>query len=336
VAVVFSHGAVTQINGLASSPSQARGINNLGQIVGTAGSYAFLYRDGSSVDLNTLVDLPRGSTLVAADAINDSGVIAGTMVVGGYDRHAVILTPLTPTVPTISRNPEPQSVVDGSTATFFVVANGIPLPTFQWQRSTDGGATWVALSDDGTHSGVGTPLLSVATTAPALDGYQFRAIATNTAGAATSASASLRVTATTVAPTITTQPSNVVAAITDDATLGVVASGTTPLSYQWFRGGVAIPTAIHETLSISTVQAAHAGSYTVTVSNSAGSVTSAPVFLGVMSLTPEALQFGSERSGPGGPVTVVSQAQSVAVSFNGVAPAWTATTDQPWIQIEPA
>ncbi len=63
--------------------SQGVAINNLGQIVGTAGSsptdftgHAFLYSGGIMVDLNSVtVGLPSGVTLLGGMSINDVGQI---------------------------------------------------------------------------------------------------------------------------------------------------------------------------------------------------------------------------------------------------------------------
>jgi hypothetical protein len=250
--------------------------------------------------------------------------------------HAVVLIPVTPSAPWIGRDPESQRVVSGSGVNFLAVANGIPLPTYQWQRSIDGGTTWTAVIDGGSFTGSGTRLLTVTNTSALQDGERYRAVASNAAGTITSAAAQLNVSASAVAPTIVTPPSGAVATKNGDLTLTVLAAGTVPLSYQWYRDGVAIPAGTNARLSINTVQAAHAGHYSVTISNSAGSVTSAAVSVGVMSVTPETLQFGAERAGANGPVTVVSPAQTVTLTFNTAAPPWTATADQPWVLIAPA
>jgi hypothetical protein len=72
------------------------------------------------------------------------------------------------------------------------------------------------------------------------------------------------------APVVTTHPSsNPAVCVGDGHTMIVVATGTAPLSYQWKLGGVDIS---GETTDIYTATAA--GSYTVTVTNACGSVTS--------------------------------------------------------------
>jgi hypothetical protein len=77
------------------------------------------------------------------------------------------------------------------------------------------------------------------------------------------------------APSIYFQPTDQTAGVGLQATFTVTAFGTGPLSYQWYSGGVAIPGATSYAYTIPEVEQALVGSYTVVVSNSAGSVTSA-------------------------------------------------------------
>jgi hypothetical protein len=77
-----------------------------------------------------------------------------------------------------------------------------------------------------------------------------------------------------VAPTITSQPVNQTVAAGSSATLTVTATGTPAPTYQWRRDNVAISGATNATLALGNVTAANAGSYTVVVTNAAGSVTS--------------------------------------------------------------
>jgi hypothetical protein len=66
------------------------------------------------------------------------------------------------------------------------------------------------------------------------------------------------------------------------ATFTVGAGGTPPFTYQWRRGTTAILGATNSTLSLTNVQSADQGSYSVVVSNSAGSATSDPASLTVL------------------------------------------------------
>jgi hypothetical protein len=101
----------------------------------------------------------------------------------------------------------------------------------------------------------------------------------------TSAGATLTVNSVTVAPTITTQPASQTVNAGANVSFTVVASGTAPLSYQWQKNGTSISDATSATLTLSSVTTDSAGSYTVRVSNTAGSVTSAAATLTVQSST---------------------------------------------------
>ena len=95
----------------------------------------------------------------------------------------------TPTVSAaITGQPADQSVVVGSTATFTVVATDAS--TYQWQVSSDSGTTYTDVA--------GATAASYTTAATALgdSGRQYRAVAANSVGAATSNAATLLVTST--------------------------------------------------------------------------------------------------------------------------------------------
>ncbi|WP_217134938.1 RCC1 domain-containing protein [Leucobacter chinensis] len=108
---------------------------------------------------------------------------------GGFTYEA----PATP--PTIT-DPSDQRVREGDLATFDVVVTGTPTPTVTWQVSRDGGKTWeesfevagATVSESGLAIEVSGNL--------SFDGYEFRAIATNSEASVESAAATLRVDAT--------------------------------------------------------------------------------------------------------------------------------------------
>ena len=66
-----------------------------------------------------------------------------------------------------------------------------------------------------------------------------------------------------------------------NVTFTVAATGTAPLSFQWRKGGTPIGGATGTSYSLSNVQAADAGTYTVVVTNAAGSATSGNAVLTV-------------------------------------------------------
>jgi hypothetical protein len=75
------------------------------------------------------------------------------------------------------------------------------------------------------------------------------------------------------APSISTQPAPLSVAVGATATLSVTATGSNPLTYQWLRGTTAIGGATNASYTLTSVAASDAGNYAVTITNSAGSVT---------------------------------------------------------------
>jgi Immunoglobulin I-set domain len=93
-----------------------------------------------------------------------------------------------PVAPYITSQPANQAVTAGQTATFTAAATGSPMPTVQWQVSTDGGVTFSNLS------GATSTTVSF-TTAVSQNGNKYRAVFANTAGSVTSNAATLTVNA---------------------------------------------------------------------------------------------------------------------------------------------
>lgn len=166
------------------------------------------------------------------------------------------------TPPAITTQPVAQTGPIGGSATFTVVATGTTPISYQWLK--DGTAVAGATSASLT-------LGNLATTSAGL----YSVVITNATGTITSANAALTVTpAPAGAPVITTQPVAQTVAAGADVTLTVVATSTTAVTYQWIKDGVALAGATGATLTLGAAQPAAAGSYTVTVTNAAGSVTS--------------------------------------------------------------
>jgi hypothetical protein len=89
-------------------------------------------------------------------------------------------------------------------------------------------------------------------------------------------------TPTATAPVITTQPMSQTLTAGRPATFTVVATGTTPLTYQWKKNGALISGATASSYSTGPTTASDNGvAFTVTVSNSAGATTSSPATLTV-------------------------------------------------------
>ena len=90
-----------------------------------------------------------------------------------------------------------------------------------------------------------------------------------------------------VAPSITSQPQSQAVTAPSPATFSVTATGTDPLAYQWSKNGTAISAATAATYTTpATTTDDNNGRFTVTVSNSAGSVTSSAAILTVQAPAP--------------------------------------------------
>lgn len=68
----------------------------------------------------------------------------------------------------------------------------------------------------------------------------------------------------------------------DSVTFSVTSSGSAPVRYQWFKNGVALPGVINTRYTINNLTPLHAGVYTITATNRAGSVTSEELNLTVI------------------------------------------------------
>ncbi|MBX3737831.1 MAG: immunoglobulin domain-containing protein [Candidatus Didemnitutus sp.] len=168
----------------------------------------------------------------------------------------------TSTAPSFTIQPASQTVTAGAAVTFTAAASGNPTPTFQWRK-------------DGNNLAGATNATFTIASAAAGDAGGYTVVATNSAGSATSNSATLTVNAANAAPVITTQPSgqpNIPPG--SSIVLSVRATGVPAPTYQWRKDGNAIAGATNQDLAINNVTANDAGSYTVVVTNSVGSVTS--------------------------------------------------------------
>ncbi|MHB8503922.1 MAG: immunoglobulin domain-containing protein, partial [Candidatus Acidiferrales bacterium] len=211
---------------------------------------------GGSVTISGATTNLRGDAQTMA--ITDNGPVWGP---------SITTTPEAPMFATPLAN---QTVTAGQTATFTVVAAGTAPLGYQWQKSAVNisGATSVSYT---------TPA-----TATTDSGSTFTVVVSNTAGTVTSAAATLTVNPAPIAPTITTTPANQTVTAGQIATFTVVAAGTAPLSYQWQKNGVSISGGTSASYTTPATATTDSGStFTVVVSNTAGTVTSAAATLTV-------------------------------------------------------
>jgi hypothetical protein len=100
-----------------------------------------------------------------------------------------------------------------------------------------------------------------------------------------------------IPPSIVTQPQNETVLIGGIAKFSVIAGGSPVLGYQWLKNNIVIPGATSSVLTISNVQGVNIGSYSVTVTNAVGSVTSnsARLLIAAVSLVNHAPSLNSAQ-----------------------------------------
>ena len=186
---------------------------------GSPGSFTVTTTGYPAPTLSEAGALPAGISLT--DHGDGTATLTGTPAAGTGGAYSITLTaangispdasqPFTLTVdeaPAVTTNPSGQSVNPGSVVTFNAAAGGYPTPTVQWQRSTDGGATFTAIA--------GATSNSYTFTAAAGDnGSRYQAVFSNVVNSATSTTATLSVVQ---APAFTSA---------DTATFAVAAAGS--------------------------------------------------------------------------------------------------------------
>ena len=234
------------------------------------------FKDGVALAGATSATLDFTS-LVSTDAA-DYTVLATNAAGNGLSNHILVEVTAAPppagdVPPAFVTQPAGQTAPAGSSVTFSVTVSGSPAPTVVWFRDglTFNGWTGTSLTLAGVSSN---------------DAGNYRAVATNSAGSATSATATLSIGASTpsaTAPVFTVQPQGVTAAAKSTVSFTASASGTPAPAYQWRKDGAAITGATAAKLTLTNINKGSAGTYTVVAANSAGSVVSNPATLTVTS-----------------------------------------------------
>jgi len=205
----------------------------------------------------------------------------------------------------VDLDPQDQTVFVGDDAQFNVQASGTAPLLYQWYYNTNSVLT-----------GQTNSTLTV-TNAQTSDAGAYSVTVSNTYGSVTSAVAQLTVNLP-VVPSISTQPQDQVNILPGaTASFTVVAGGSDPLTYQWyFNTNTPVANANDSILTITNVQPGDVGSYSVVVSNAAGSVTSSNAVL-TIDTNGVAPVFNTE---PASQVVLIGGTASFTAVADGTAP----------------
>ncbi len=283
-----------------------------GLIQGADGNfYGTTYSGGANSDGAMFVVTPGGTytTLASFDGFDDGahpesalvqgtdGSFYGTTTTGGPNGHGTVFRLSVTSAPQITAQPAPQSAFAGATVTFSVAVFGAQPLSYQWKQNGTN------LTDGGGISGSGSRILTLRNVTAASAGT-YSVIVSNAVNSVGSAGALLTINSS--LPVIVTQPASETVLPGSMTTLSVNAVGNAPLSYQWLESttnlvdGGNFSGSTTSTLSISNVSAASAGTYSVIVSNSLGSILSSNAVLSVAAVTSAGITLTSIYSFTGG------------------------------------
>jgi hypothetical protein len=232
-------------------------------VAGGIYSYNSSYYNVTSYLLNSaeLYD-PATGTWSTTGSMNYAGggsaILLANHNVLVYNSSRAELYRTEPDPPSIAAPPSSNTANQGASATFSVSAAGTAPFSYQWRKN---GADLVGATEE---------TLTLDNVQPADEG-SYSVVVSNALGTVTSDAATMTVI---LPPAISAQPLGANLYLGEAFTLAVIATGSEPLSYQWQKDGVDLEGANDASLVLNPVLEANAGSYTVVISNAAGSVTS--------------------------------------------------------------
>jgi subtilisin-like proprotein convertase family protein len=237
--------------------------------VSATGTGALTYqwkKNGSNVTANaTATTATLTLSGITGDAAADYTVdVTGTCGMVSSTTAALSINSAT----AISAQPTAVTQCAGTTANFSVTGSGQGTVSYQWRK------------DGSVLNGETNSTLAVANIAT-INAGQYSVIVTAGCGNVTSSNALLTVNSGT---SISTQPAASTLCAGNTANFSVTASGTGALSYQWKKDGSNVGTS-SSTLSVANSQAENAGTYTVDVTGTCGTITSNNTLLTVNPLT---------------------------------------------------
>ena len=290
-------------------------IVGLSGIPNSSGTYSYTQNSTMTgiLSFNDSITGPGLTSQLSFDTATSGTVLLRQSGNNGFQTATFSMVPAAR--PTISVNPQSQTVRILSNITFTVSASGVGTLSYQWRKNST------------NISGATGPSYTISNV-QATDPGSYDVVVSNGAGATISAAATLTIAS---PPTISVQPLSLTVTVWQTASFLVGATGTQPLTYRWRKDGVILAGATNASFSLSGVQSNQAGNYSVAVANTYGSVTSAVAVLTVIGNSPgTVVAWGRNDRGqatipPGATgVTAVSAGYShtVALKVTGTVMAW--------------
>jgi len=282
--------------------------NNLSLSASAIGTAPLNYqwkKDGNALANDTRISGATASSLYISNlAVADSGnyTLTASNAAGSATTTAASVVVTLPAAPTFSGNPYDTSVVEGNNLYLYAYASSPVNVTYQWYKNG-------ILVPNQTSSSFYKNSVTTA------DAGSYWVVATNPGGSATSTTAVVTITAATL-PNITTQPQDADLFTGQYYQIFVGANSNAPLTYQWYRNGVAIAGAIYSYYYLSPASAGNAGEYSVAVTSPAGTVTSGSATITVSSTLPP--RITSQPSSQ--PYAIIGSSASFYVSAEGTGP----------------
>ena len=300
----YVNGPPPPVSGLIITNAQLSGENVI--LSGSGGAASGTYHLLASSDLTTpSTNWPA----LATNTFSGSGTFSVTQTVQPGVKFFRVRTVgvAGPTSPSILSQPVSLVVTQGNVAAFSVSADGTAPLSYQWYFNTN-----TALSGQ-------TATNFIIASAQATNAGNYSVRVSNAGGNITSAQATLTVL---LPPSITTQPQSQTVLVGNNVTFTAAASGTSPLSYQWYFASAPILNATNVTHAITGVTTNDGGNYFLTVNNPYGAATSSIATLTVNIPNTNGDWYVSPTGNDANPGTIASpfatlnKAQSVALPGN--------------------
>jgi len=184
--------------------------------------------------------------------------------------------------PKVTAQSSSKTVCGNQSTTMYVTASGTAPLTYQWYKE----ANEISGATNNTYT-----LSSITSN----DAASYYCKVSNGCTTVPVSSTAIELTVNT-APTITTQTSGINVCETNSATFSITATGTAPITYQWYDANSSISSATNNSYSINSVNASDIGNYYCVATNSCGNANSNPISLSVKSAPSINLQPASATS----------------------------------------